>query len=129
MNVGKAFIWSQNNLWRGSVIENIVYHQKYLDEGFEYIGILKNGKFPAIDFLKNGFGISVKTTNATGGFANILKNIDNLVAIRGAGAVEGRAIKNVGVHIYVPKGYDQNLLREVTMKGVMERVPIKILEF
>ncbi|ELR68829.1 hypothetical protein C900_05775 [Fulvivirga imtechensis AK7] len=118
--------WQANPFRRGSAIEGFLSDARYAS--FTWTRTIKSN-FKAIDFFKDGLGISVKTTNAEKGFANILKNIDDLAAGRAAGSIDGVPINQVRLDIYVPKGYDQNLLRSIRMKGAMENVPIQVITF
>jgi len=78
--------------------------------------------FKTIDFYNEAekVGVSLKTVNAEKNFTfeNILKNIDDLVNLKNVGSTATfkgieRPIKNVELHIGIPRGYNKGNLNEV----------------
>lgn len=113
-------IWGlKNHSLRGSFIEHIVAVTRY---GAKFLQTPHS--FKAIDFWGHGLGVSHKTTKAGSEYAvdHLVKNVEELSAIRKAGQVDGLVISDVRLDITVPpdwKGwYDwKNVLNPVFEKA------------
>lgn len=95
---------------RGTVFEHMLAETRY--KGYTHT-FSWSETFPAIDFWKDGKGISLKTTDAKSGFGNIIRNIKDLAKAREAGHIRGKKITEVELHIGVPDGYNEEDLRKV----------------
>jgi len=107
-------IWKvTNNFTRGVLLENKLATTIY--KGYEQTSKF----FKAVDFVKDGLGVSLKTVNAQKNFdfKNILKNIDDLVIAKQNGVIQscGKEVKisEVRLDIAIPKGYDRRVLNDV----------------
>ncbi len=125
-------IWGSTNFIRGSLAEYKLAGTVY--KGFEHLAKTVSEFFPAIDFYKDGLGVSLKTVNASKNFdfKNIIKNIDQLAAAKSGGALQAagieRKITDVRLDIVVPKGYDKSVLKEVERHAQRQKVNLKIFE-
>jgi RHS repeat-associated protein len=130
---GVGDLWKvTNNFIRGTLIENKLAQTLY--QGYEHLGTTVSKYFKAIDFYKEGLGVSLKTVNAQKNFEfkNIFKNIDDLAEAKKAGSIVSqgaeRRITDVRLDIAVPEGYNQKVLDEVKKYATSKGVKINIFE-
>lgn len=127
-------IWKiGNNLARGSLMEAKLAAQ-YVGKGLEWMAET-SPFFRTFDFYDKTkkIAISLKSVNASKNFdfKNILKNIEELGALKGKSKAQfGRefAVDEVRLDIAVPKGYDQNVLKNVKDAAKKAGVNVNIFE-
>jgi RHS repeat-associated protein len=111
-----------NNLARGILIEAKLA-SKYIDNGMQWMAEV-SPFFRGFDFYDKakGLAVSLKSVNATKNFdfKNIMKNIDDLHAMKGKSTAQYGSeymVRDVQLDIAIPKGYDRSLLNEVKNYG------------
>ncbi len=115
-SIGWGEIWQSSNFMRGTLAESKLARTVY--KGYEHLASTVSEFFPAIDFYKDGLGVSLKTVNAKSNFKfeKIFKNIDDLVAAKQGGALQAagveKNIKDVRLDIAIPQGYDRSVLKK-----------------
>ena len=133
METGVGDLWKvTNNFVRGTLIENKLAQTLY--QGYEHLGTTVSKYFKAIDFYKDGLGVSLKTVNAQKNFEfkNIFKNIDDLAEAKQAGSIVSqgveRRIRDVRLDIAIPEKYDKSVLDKVKQYAEQKKVKINIFE-
>ena len=123
-------IWKMSPGLRGEVIEDIMAKTRYKKAGFIHMREV-SWYWPIFDFVKGNTVISVKTTTATKGFGSLIDNLKELEwLLRTRKATNGSTvITDASLDIYVPKGYDLNLLSEVRFEGIQRGIDVRFFYF
>jgi len=104
--------WKMGNKNRGNTLERILASTKY--KGYEWVGKLRNGYFPTIDYFKKGLGVQLKTFNGVKpGFTMYKKAIDKLKKSIGT-TIDGRKIEAVQLDIGVKSKEQLKLFDKIT---------------
>ena len=125
-----AEIWKMSPGLRGEVIEEIMAKTRYKKAGFIHMREV-SWYWPIFDFVKGNTVISVKTTTATKGFGSILDNIKELEWLLRTrrGKNGSTVITKARLDIYVPQGYDLNLIEEVRLDGIPRGIDVRFFYF
>ncbi len=127
-------IWRMKPFARGRLIEEALAKTHYKDYLWTVDIPTANGKpnyfWPYFDFIKGNKVVSVKTTTATSGFGNIKRNIlDLALYVKGNTTNGGTIINNVDLDIWVPEGYDRNLLNGIINFGEQNGINVNIFDY
>ncbi len=105
---------------RGEIFEGVLGATKY--KLYQWVGRLKGGMFPTIDFITNGIGIQLKTLNAVPTVATYKGFIDKLVTAKAAGQIEGKVLRAVELDIATPAGFAGPAGREAEYAANLKQI-------
>jgi len=106
--------------FRGEILEGVLAATRY--RFYEWVGRLKGGMFPTLDFLASGIGIQVKTLNAVPSVSIYKGFIDKLVAAKAAGQIEGKVVRAVELDIATPGGFRGPAGREAEFADAIKQI-------